>query len=155
MTSAPCSTVAPPQSQSEVLIINCDKKPYVPIGFTLPDKNHRKGGQIVFDPTHFSLWTPMRGVRGSLTGNDVLRLAQDKPLANCCVIDFLSRKQDRTPLEWTGKVFTLGTIYESGKNRYARYLNQTVPFGFVCDPMWLGLYWDENCHVLLYTPPKS
>ncbi len=122
-------------------IIDCDADPFVPEGFTL--KEHRKGGQIVWDPTKFQLYLSERQKNGKvISGNDLDKELADVPgILNANVLDYFLAHQEIIPPECEG-VFTYfwGTKYLSGGNSFVRCLYRDG--GRWCSGChWLGRGW--------------
>jgi len=104
-------------------IIDCDADPLVPEGFTL--KEHRKGGQIVWDPTKFQLYLS-EGQKNDkfIAGKDLDReLAGVSGILNANVLDYFLAHQEIIPPECEGVVtYFWATKYLSGGDSYVRCL---------------------------------
>jgi len=105
-------------------VIDCDADPFLPSGWKGVEE-HKKGGQLEWDPTKISLYLSKEQQNGELIGGHKLheKLAK-KPALNACVLDFLLANPELIPESWKDKyVYFWGTIYcSSGGGLYVRCL---------------------------------
>ena len=115
-------------------IIDCDAEPFIPEGYKI--KEHKKGGQLKFDPAKFFFYLSEKQKKGIITGNDLRKELVNQPVMNANVLDYLLAHHEIIPEDWKGKtIFFWGTIYrDSDGDLFVRYLS------------WDGSrwYWDRN-----------
>ena len=105
------------KGQAEIKIIehpiDCDATPFIPNGWSV--KEHKKGGMFKFNPKKISLHLSKKQKKGSIEGNDLRKeLANQPPVLNANVLDYLLDYPELIPEEWKGKyIFFWGTIYRS------------------------------------------
>jgi hypothetical protein len=107
--------------------INCDADPFIPGGWKVEE--HKKGGQLKWDPKKVSLYLPKRQQNGKVIGGNELREElKDQPVLNANVLDYLLANPHLIPEEWKNKyVFFWGTIYrDSHGNLYVPLERQQV-----------------------------
>ncbi|OGZ19467.1 MAG: hypothetical protein A2626_02170 [Candidatus Nealsonbacteria bacterium RIFCSPHIGHO2_01_FULL_38_55] len=124
-------------------IIDCDADPFVPSGFTL--MSHRKGGQIVWDPTKFQLYLSERQRSGKIIAGKGLgrELADVSGILNANVLDYFLAHQEIIPPECEGVVtYFWGTKFLSGGSSYVRCLYRGGG-RWSSDYAWLGDDWDD------------
>ncbi len=98
----------PPPAKSN--IIDCDKDPFCPDWLKV--ESHKKGGQLVFDPSKIELYLTDRQKTGWVNGTDIQKELADKSVLNANVLDYLSAHTELIPEDWKGKyIFFWGTIY--------------------------------------------
>ena len=121
-------------------LINCDKQPNIPSGFTL--ESHQKGGTLKWDASKIELYLSEKQKTGHITGYDLRKELEGKPVLNACVLDYLLEHQELIPNEWKGKeVYFLGTIFHNmNGSPYIEYLYWEGD-GWEWDYVWLGAYW--------------
>ena len=117
-------------------IIDCDAQPFIPDGWKVEE--HKKGGQLKFDPAKFFLYLSKKQKKGTITGNDLRKELSNQSVMNANVLDYLLTHTELIPEEWKGKyIFFWGTIYrDSDGRRYVRCLG------------WYGSEWSWNCRWL-------
>lgn len=118
-------------------VIDCDADPFVPSGWKVIE--HKKGGQLKWDPTKISLYLSKKQRDGRVTEGNILRKElENMPVTNANVLDYLLANPHLIPEEWKGKyVFFWGTIYRSSSGSlYVRFL------------YWFGVWWDWHSHWL-------
>ena len=115
------------RGKAEVLvrkhIIDCNAHPFVPDGWTV--KEHKKSGQLEWDPTKVELYLDEGQQNGNrIKGNELRKMLKSKPVLNANVLDYLLAHPNLIPEEWKGRtVFFWGTIYrDSDGYQYVRYL---------------------------------
>jgi len=114
-------------------IIDCDANPFLPQGWRV--KEHRKGGQLEWDPTKVALYlSEIQKNEPFIVGNKLRKELKGKPVLNACVLDYLLAHPELIPEEWRGNVYFWGTIY--------RHEN-----GVLCvrDLCWVGERWCWHC----------
>jgi hypothetical protein len=122
-------------------LIDCDANPFVPEGWKV--EQHRKGGQLEWNPERIALYLSKGQQDGKYIGGHKLRKElEDKPVLNACVLDYLLAHPDLIPESWKGKVvFFWGTIYRSADGGlYVRCLYWDGG-RWSWDCLWLGLDW--------------
>lgn len=104
-------------------LIDCDAAPFVPDGWSV--KEHKKTGQLKFDPAKISLYLSKKQKKGVIGGHNLHKELNNKPVMNANVLDDLLVHPELIPEEWKGKnIFFWGTIYrDSDGNLYVRYLS--------------------------------
>ncbi len=95
-------------------VIDCDADPVVPSGWKVEE--HKKGGQIVFNPARVDLYldADQMGSIGYIVGNTLRQRLADKPCLNANVLDYLLDYPELIPEEWkvtNRRIFFWGTIY--------------------------------------------
>ncbi|KKW36868.1 MAG: hypothetical protein UY82_C0009G0001 [Candidatus Uhrbacteria bacterium GW2011_GWC2_53_7] len=136
--------------QSMRCLIDCDAQPYVPNGWKVEE--HRKGGQIEFDPAKVELYLS-NGQLGDKTieGNKLRKELESKPVMNACVLDHLLANTNLIPESWkqdeqgrTRYIYFWGTIYRGGGGslcvRYLCWGDGEWRWSY----SWLGLQWDDR-----------
>ena len=118
-------------------IIDCDTAPFVPDGWRV--KEHHKGGQFVWSLDAVGLFITPEQKSGRISGTELQKKLQDKPVLNANILDYLLAHPELIPEEWKGKcVFFWGTIYHnSSDGLYIRYL------------WWDGRRWHWHCSWLV------
>ena len=117
--------------------INCDKNPKIPYdGWTI--ESHKKMGKIEWNPDNIELYLSDKQKTGHISGNELRKELENKPVLNACVLDYLLKHQDLIPDSWKGKnVYFWGTIFRSAHgNLCVRYL------------YWDDGRWNWHCHWL-------
>lgn len=111
------------------VIIDCDADPFIPEGWRVEE--HKKGGQLTFDPSQIEFYLDDGQKNGNyIVGNKLRQRLADKPVLNANVLDYLLANPDLIPEEWkqdergnTRYIFFWGTIYRyRGGFLYVRYL---------------------------------
>ncbi|MCI0563243.1 MAG: hypothetical protein MN733_32600 [Nitrososphaera sp.] len=126
-------------------IIDCDATPFVPDGLTIEE--HKKGGQIWWNPANFKPWLHPEQESGEVIAGHALReWGKEKPLYNACVLDYWLAHTEVIPLECKGKwTYFWGTIYrDSYGNLYIRCLRWRGE-RLAADYDGLVNDWDANC----------
>jgi len=98
-------------------IIDCDADPFVPDGWKVEE--HKKGGQIDFDPAQVLLDLAMGQMGGkSIRGHELRKEHAGDRVLNANVLDYLLAHPDLIPEEWkkdeqgnTRYIFFWGTVY--------------------------------------------
>lgn len=94
-------------------LIDLDADPYVPEHWSLIE--HRKGGQVIWDPKKISLYLSQKQQDGKVAkGGELRKELARLPVLNANVLNFLLRYShlNLIPKEWKGKrVYFWGTIY--------------------------------------------
>ena len=81
-------------------IIDCDAEPFIPEGW-VGYKNHKKNGQLVWDPSRITLWlSKSQKEKGEAHGRIIRAELADMPALNANVLDFLLAHQHLIPEEW-------------------------------------------------------
>ena len=110
-------------------LINCNVNPYIPDGWKVEE--HRKGGELEFDPAKVVLYLDADQKDGrTIVGNELRKRLADKPVMNACVLDFLLANTNLIPEAWkqdesgnTRYIYFWGTVYRSSDgNLYVRCL---------------------------------
>jgi hypothetical protein len=102
-------------------VIDCDESPFTPENWKVEE--HKKGGQLKFDPAKFFLYLSKKQEEGRIVGDDLRKELANRSL-NANVLDYLLAHSWLIPEEWKGKyIFFWGTIYRDSDSRlYVRYL---------------------------------
>ncbi len=91
-------------------LIDCDALPHCPNGWEVVE--HRKHGQLEWNPTKVQLYLSEKQVGNMIDGNKLSKELAGKNVLNANVLDYLLAHTDLIPAEWKGKtVFFWGTIY--------------------------------------------
>ena len=103
-------------------IIDCDADPFVPEDWKVEE--HKKGGQLKFDPAKILLHLFKNQKNGGVNGHDLWKKIFGKPLMNANILDYLLDHPELIPKDWKGKyIFFWGTIYRDPNNNLCvRYL---------------------------------
>lgn len=118
-------------------LIDCDALPYCPDSWEVVE--HRKHGQLQWDPTRIRLHLSKKQTDGKvIEGNKLRKELDGLPVMNANVLDYLLKHPELIPDEYKGKaVFFWGTIYRgSDGDLYVRCL------------CWYGGEWDWDCYWL-------
>ncbi|MBI4135437.1 hypothetical protein HY477_01755 [Candidatus Uhrbacteria bacterium] len=118
------------------VIIDCDAAPFVPQGFRI--KEHRKGGQIEFDPAKVVFYLDEEGQQvpySTIEGNELLKRLEGKPVMNACVLDYLLANTNLLPESWKQD--------ERGRTRYIFFWG-TFYLGLNHDLYVRCLYWEDG-----------
>ena len=108
-------------------IIDCDADPFTPNGWKVEE--HRKGGQLKWDPKKVTLHLSPNQLDNKVVVGDNLRAElANMPVMNANVADYLLAHPELIPDEWKGKVvFFWGTIYRhSDGSLCVRFLDWSV-----------------------------
>lgn len=94
-------------------IINLDAEPRVPYdGWTVEE--HKKGGQLEWNPAKVKLFLHKKQEGGSIEGNKLRKELVDHQVYNANLLDYLLDNPHLIPEEWKGKAVCFwGTIYRS------------------------------------------
>jgi hypothetical protein len=95
--------------------IDCDAAPLLLDGWSV--KEHRKGGQLEWNPARIFLYLSEAQKNGGVSeGTQLREELRDKPVLNANVLDYLLKHQDLIPKEWEQEDFVLfwGTVYQDG-----------------------------------------
>lgn len=98
-------------------IIDCDAAPFVLDVWKVEE--HKKGGQLIFDPSHFEFYLDEGQENDKyVEGNKLRQRLAGKPVLNANVLDYLLANPDLIPEEWktdetgnTRYIFFWGTVY--------------------------------------------
>jgi hypothetical protein len=98
-------------------VIDCDADPFLPDGWKVEE--HKKGGQLVFDPSTVQFYLADGQKNGkSIEGNKLRKELVNMPVMNANVLDYLLANPDLIPEEWkkdekgnTRYIFFWGTVY--------------------------------------------
>ncbi len=104
-------------------VIDLDVAPHVPDNWKV--ENHKKGGQLDWDPEKIQLYLSAEQQDGKLIKGDKLREElETHPVYNANLLDYLMAHPELIPESWKGKaIFFWGTIYRySDGGLYVRYL---------------------------------
>jgi len=103
-------------------LINCSVTPFIPPGWSIEE--HQPNGLWKWDPAKISLYLSKKQRKGNISGHDLRKELQGKPVMNANVLDYLLAHPELIPESWKGQmVFFWGTIYrDSGGNLCVRYL---------------------------------
>lgn len=104
-------------------VIDCDADPFLHDGWKVEE--HKKGGQLEWDPSKVSLHLSKNQMDGkTIEGNKLRKELAKMPVMNANVLDWYLAHPELIPDEWKGKaVFFWGTIYRSsGGDLCVRYL---------------------------------
>ncbi|MBP7846152.1 MAG: hypothetical protein KA007_01810 [Candidatus Pacebacteria bacterium] len=117
-------------------IIDTDIASFIPNNWSIEE--HRKGGQLEWNPEKISLYLSESQKTGRIVGTDLRKELSGMPVLNACVLDYLLANPHLIPEEWKGKcVFFWGTVYrDSNGSLYVRYL------------YWYGGKWDWSSNWL-------
>lgn len=129
-------------------IINTDAAPFIPDGWKVEE--HKKMGQLIWDPSKLSLYLSKKQQGGCIEGNKLRKELEGKPVMNANVLDYLLANPTLIPEEWKGKaIYFWGTIYRDYDGYlYVRYLCWCdVRWDWSCP--WLDGAWDDNEPALL------
>lgn len=97
-------------------LVNCDAFPFIPEGWSVEE--HKKGGNFQFDSIKISLYLSQRQKNGGISGIDLKRELDKKPLINANVLDYLLHHPDLIPENWKSElVFFWGTIYRDSEGK--------------------------------------
>lgn len=132
------------------VFINCDANPYIPNDWKVEE--HRKGGEMEFDPTKvvFHLDEGQKNGR-TIVGNELRKRFADKPVMNACVLDFLLANTNLIPEMWkanedgsTRYIYFWGTVYRSSDGslcvRYLCWRDGRWNWRY----NWLDYEWDDR-----------
>jgi len=130
-------------------VIDCDADPFIPEGWKKVE--HKKMGQIEWDPKKVQLYLSKRQKGGWIEGNDLRKELADKPVLNANVLDYLLAHKELIPEEWKKDkngyirfIFFWGTVYRSfGGRLVVRYLYFSGG-GWNWYYNWLGDGWFDN-----------
>lgn len=108
--------------------VDCDAPPFCPNGWTVVE--HKKGGQIEFDPKKIAFHLDPAQKTGVITGHNLRKNLANEPVLNANILDHLLAHRDLIPEEWkvdeqgrTRFIFFLGTVYcFPDGDLYVRYL---------------------------------
>ncbi len=119
-------------------IINCDEDPFLPEGWKVD--NHKKGGQLEWDPAKVRLHLSPNQQNGkSIRGDELYKELENEPVLNANVLDYLLAHQELIPDEWKGKyVFFWGTIYRFSGGRLGIRCLYWNDDRWYWDSFWLG-----------------
>ncbi len=104
-------------------LIDCDASPFTPSSWRVEE--HKKGGQLVWDPTKVVLHLSANQQGGeTISGHDLHKELAGLPVLNANVLDYLLKNPEIIPESWKGQsIFFWGTIYRgSGGNLCVRGL---------------------------------
>lgn len=92
-------------------IIDLDVDPYIPDGWRIVE--HKKGGQLVWDPAKIKLYLSVQQQNGRyIKGHQLRRELANKPTFNANVLDYLLAHSELIPEKWKNKrIHFWGTIY--------------------------------------------
>ncbi|MBT3231005.1 hypothetical protein HN358_04495 [Candidatus Uhrbacteria bacterium] len=130
-------------------IIDCDAMPFIPNGWSAVE--HRKGGQIEFDPSKIVLHLESEQQRSTIVGNELRKRLEGQPVMNANVLDHLLANTRLIPEDWKADeqgrircIYFWGTIYrDSGGRLYVRYLCwNDGQWRWYCS--WLDDPWDSQ-----------
>lgn len=114
-------------------LIDCDALPFCPDGWEVVE--HRKHGQLQWDPSKIRLHLSKKQTDGKVIGNKLRKELENQSVLNANVLDYLLAHPDLIPEEWKGKaVFFWGTIY--------RYSDGYLCVRCLC---WSGDRWGRDC----------
>jgi len=118
-------------------VIDCDAIPFLLEDWKV--ESHRKGGQVVWDPTNVVLYLDeAQQNRRLIEGNNLRKKLAKMPVMNANVLDYLLDHPELIPEEWKGiYVYFWGTIYRS----------RLGGLGVRC-LRWDGDRWNWNCRWL-------
>ena len=121
-------------------VIDCDSYPSNPGGCSCRIIEHRKGGQLEFNPADISLHVSKNqtnnfpGIAGNLLWRELDR--DGLHVLNANVLDYLLAHPELIPMEWKDKVVLFwGTTFRDNGHAYVagiRWHNG----GVWCDPGW-------------------
>ncbi len=97
-------------------LIDCDSNPFLPDGWKMEE--HKKGGQIQWDPEKVRLYLSSGQCGRVIEGNELRKELEEKPVLNANVLDFLLKKENQhlIPNEWKGKlIFFWGTLFRNSR----------------------------------------
>ncbi|MCX6789095.1 MAG: hypothetical protein NTZ42_00580 [Candidatus Gribaldobacteria bacterium] len=132
---------------SDLNLIDCDADPFLPEGWKIEE--HRKGGQLEWDPAKVQLYLSPNQKDGKwMEGNKLRKELATKPVLNANVLDFLLVHPQFIPEEWKKDndgnirfIFFWGTIYRGS----AGYLDVRCLCFYDGEwrwgDYWLGLDW--------------
>lgn len=137
---------AAPESSSR--LIDCDARPFVPDGWSSKKEDQLRGavgGKLVWGKTKTKLFLAEKQKKGVVSGNDLRKELEGKPVLKANVLDYLLAHPELIPEEWKGKmVFFWGTIYRvSDGCLCVRYLF-CVGDRWDWDCRWLDDDWDSS-----------
>lgn len=90
--------------------IDCDLKPAVPEGFRI--KDHRKMGQLEWDPAKIRLFQLEVQQRKFVKAAQLYKRLDGAPVLNACALDLLKCNNEYIPSHWEEKVlYFFGTLY--------------------------------------------
>lgn len=121
-------------------LIDCDADLVVPNGWTLEE--HKKGGQLQFDPAKIELFLSKKQQNGKvIEGNKLRKELEGKPVLNANVLDYLLAHPELIPDSWKGKrIYFWGTIFRhSDGNLCVRSLHW-----YGCQWNWLDFWLDDD-----------
>lgn len=109
-------------------LIDGDALPYILNNWKIEE--HRKGGQLDFDPRKVKFHLDDTQKTGTIGGHELRKKLVGLPVMNACVLDHLLDNTNLIPDEWkvdeqgqTRFIYFWGTIYrDSGGNLYVRFL---------------------------------
>lgn len=110
-------------------IIDCDADPFIPDGWSVEE--HKKSGQLEFNPEKFEFYLSKNQQKGKSTeGNKLYKELKSKLVLNANVLDYLIKNPQLIPEDWkkdedgnTRYIFFWGTIYRhSDGDLYVRCL---------------------------------
>ena len=132
-----------PEAKQEKNIIDCDANPFTPDGWKVVD--HKKAGQLIWDPTRISLYLSEGQKNGKvIKGKKLCKELKNMPVLNANVLDYLLANPHLIPEEWKDKyVYFWGTIYrDSDGDLRVRCLDWYVHrWYWLCH--WLGNDWRD------------
>lgn len=116
--------------------IDCDVNPAIPEGWKIAD--HKKGGQLKWDPAKIELFLAEEQKKGVIEGNKLGEKLADKPVLNACVLDYLLVHLNFIPDSWK--------VDEHGRTRYIYFWGTKFRDSggdlFVRCLCWSGIRWD-------------
>jgi len=124
-------------SVPSVPIIDCDADPCVPDGWEVEE--HRKGGQLVWDPTQIQLYLSHEQQGGRIIqGHELRKELVKKPVLNACVLDWLLAYPEYIFEGWRVNdkiyIYFWGTVYRDTRGyhcvRYLCRLGDKFTWGF-------------------------
>ena len=103
-------------------VIDCDVDPFTPNGWKVEE--HRKDGQLEWDPEKITLHLDDAQKNGVIEGNDLRSNFKNVPVLNANVLDYLLANPHLISEEWKDKyVFFWGTIFRRHDGYlYVRFL---------------------------------
>jgi hypothetical protein len=131
------------QPYAEKHIIDCDKDPFCPDWLKV--ENHKRGGQIAFDPEKIELYLTERQKTEWVNSTDVQKELEGRNVLNANVLDYLLAHPELIPESWKKDengnarfIYFWGTIYrDSGDRLCVRCLYWGVG-RWDWDRSWLG-----------------
>ena len=96
-------------------LIDCDEAPFCPPEWEVVE--HRKCGRLQWSKDLVKLWLSESQKSGTISGHELRKELEGKPVLPANVLDFLLAHPELIPEEWKGKyIYFWGTIYRDSSD---------------------------------------